>query len=124
MAYVEPTGLPVDATAPALRDALSGRVLSLTKVVLLGPRTAPAYLRRLAAKIEAAAGAKVDLCHAALGVQGAAGTMACAVDTAIADGVVTEAEERAVETALLSIEAKVAAVRVSLRQHRDRRGAR
>lgn len=103
-------------------DPLSGRALSLVKVALLGPRTAPAFLRRLAAKIEAAAGVKLDLRDAALAVSESAGSVARSVREALRDGVVTSGEAATIEAALLAAEADIAATRAAMAAARARGG--
>ena len=101
-------------------DPLSGRVLKLTRAVRLGSTLAPAFLRALASKIEARGGMKVDLRDAALGVQEAAGGLARCVREVLADGEIDDAEDRALEAALLAAEAEIAAVRAARAQHRAR----
>lgn len=102
---------------------LSGRVPKVTKVLRMGVRVAPAVLRALAAELEGSGARSVDLRDAAIGVQESAGRLARAVRDALADGVITDEEDGALEAVLLTAEADIAAVRAARAQHRARRSA-
>lgn len=102
---------------------LSGRTPTLQKVLRMGPSIAPAYLRALAAEVEAQSGKVLDLRDVALGFQVMAGEYASRVRAALADDHVTPEEDRELEAAELAVEAQVAASRAARAQRRARGGA-
>ncbi len=104
-------------------NPLSGRTPKVEKAARMGPRIAPRFFRRLAAKIEAQHGAG-DLRDATLDVHDATGRLSQRVREALADGVITPEEEARIEAEILESEARLTATRAALRAACARRGGR